>query len=306
MTLRPLFLKIATICLFGAALAANAAEPFRLLTVGNSFADNAVFFLPKLAKAADKDIIIYKANLGGHSLEQHAGYLQAYLQDPTDPKGRPYPALAGKEKVSLPEALKSQKWDAVTIQQYSRKSPDASTYEPFATQLIAEIRKDAPQAKIFVYQTWAYREDSPTFKEGNTQAKMYESLKAAYQTLAQKHGLPIIPVGTAFQNARATEQWTFKFPDPAFDYKNPPANARPDQKGSLNMGWNWIKDKEGKVKFALDANHANEAGRYLAACVFFEVLFGQSVLDNTFVPESLTPEQAAQLRQIAHETVAAQ
>lgn len=300
-------LKLVATCLLGTAILANAAEPFRLLTVGNSFADDATSFFPQIAKAGGKDVVVYRANLGGHSLEQHASYLAAYLKDPADPKGRPYPALAGGEKASLPEVLKSKKWDAVTIQQYSLKSPDATTYEPFATELINEIRQDAPQAKIFVHQTWAYREDSPQFQKGdNTQAKMYENLKAAYETLAQKHGLKIIPVGTAFQNARATAEWKFTFPDPAFDYKNPPANTLPDQKGSLNVGWKWGKDKEGQAKFMLDANHASPAGKYLAACVFYEMLFGESVLDNSFVPPGLTPEQAAQLRRIAHDTVAAQ
>ncbi len=307
MSSRSLLSKLTAVCLLGTAWWADAAEPFRLLTVGNSFADNATFFLPQLAKADGKEVVIYKANLGGHSLEQHASYLKAFLADPADPKGRPYPALAGAtEKASLPEALKSQKWDAVTVQQYSAKSADATTYEPFATELVTEIRKDAPQAKIYVQQTWAYREDSTTYKDGKTQATMYEGLKAAYEALAKRHELTIIPVGTAFQNARSTEGWKFVFPDPAFDYKNPPANAEPEQKGSLNAGWKWSKDKEGQMKFALDANHANKAGQYLAACVWYEVLFGESVLDNTFVPEGVTPEQAADLRKIAHETIAAQ
>lgn len=307
MSSRSLLSKLTAGLLLGSAFLANATEPFRLLTVGNSFADDATSFFPKLAKAGGKDVVIYKANLGGHSLKQHAGYLKAFLADPADPKGRPYPALGeSKEKASLPEALKSQRWDAVTVQQYSLKSPDASTYEPFATELVTEIHKDAPQAKIYVQQTWAYREDSGNYKDGKTQQTMYEGLKAAYETMAKNHELTILPVGTAFQNARATENWKFVYPDPAFDYKNPPADAVPVQKGSLNVGWKWGKDKEGNVKFALDANHANVAGRYLAGCVWYEVLFGESVLDNSFVPEGLTPEQAAELRKIAHDTVAAQ
>lgn len=306
--MKPLFHRswISLLCLVITSTLSFAAEPFRLLTVGNSFADNATRYLPQIAQAAGREIKIYKANLGGHSLEQHASYLALYLKDSTDPKGRPYPALSGKEKSGLPQALTAEKWDAVTIQQYSLKSADASSYEPFAGQLVAEIRKDAPQAKIYVHQTWAYREDSPRFQtEGNSQAAMYEGLRSAYGELAKRYDLTLIPVGDAFQAARQTDGWKFNFPDPAFDYKNPPADQLPNQAGSLNTGWNWSKQKDGSLQFKLDANHANTAGCYLGACVWFEVLFGASVLDNTFVPEGLTPEQAAQLRQIAHDTVAA-
>jgi len=289
--------------LAGSLATSWAAGPLKLLTIGNSFADDATTYLPSLAKAGGKDLVVYRVNLGGHSLEQHAGYLAAYTADPADPKGSPYKSIDRKDQVSLPQALKADKWNFVTIQQVSHKSPDPATYEPYATQLIDEIRKDAPQAKILVHQTWAYREDSPSYKDGKTQQTMYDGLKAAYEKLAHQHALEILPSGTAFQNARQSPDWKFQFPDPNFDYANPKQGAAPDQKGSLNMGWRWAKNKEGELKFTLDANHANVAGKYLAASVWYEVIFGTSVLDNTFVPEGLTPEQAAQLRQLAHDTV---
>jgi hypothetical protein len=53
----------------------------------------------------------------------------------------------------------------------------------------------------------------------------------------------------------------------------------------------------------MDGHHANMAGEYLGACCFYEVLFGQSVVGNTFVPKGLSEEDAKYLQQAAHEAV---
>jgi len=244
----------------------------KLLTIGNSFADNSCACLPDLAKAGGKKLLLFKANLGGHSLAQHAGYVKAFEADPTEPKNHVYkgridPRSGEKKDFSLREALESAPWDIVTIQQVSNQSFKAETFQPFAGELIAYVRKYAPQAEIMVHQTWAYPTD---FLEKNKytidQATMYTQLKAAYQKLADEAGLRIIPVGDAFQAARALPQ---------------PQNL------------NKPGDK-----------HANTAGEYLGGAVFYEVLFHDSVLENSFVPKGLSAEDAQTLRQIAHETVA--
>ena len=99
---RPCAMQVA-LCLLIGSLAApviRAADPAsapgaprtsaKILTVGNSFADNAATFLPDLAKAGGKQLICYRADLPGHSLKQHAGYIEAYEANPGDPKGSPY------------------------------------------------------------------------------------------------------------------------------------------------------------------------------------------------------------------------
>ena len=91
-----------------AGLAQTPGAPrasIKLLTIGNSFADNSVFFLPGFAKASGRQLLVFKANLGGRSLQQHAGYLQAFEADPNDPKGRAYkaqddPRTGGKKDFS--------------------------------------------------------------------------------------------------------------------------------------------------------------------------------------------------------------
>lgn len=311
-----LLLAMVPLLLASRLCAADESKPedqaVKVLTVGNSFADDACALLPALAKAGGKDLVLVRANLGGHSLAQHVGYLQAYEANADDPKGSPYAAPAylatpDRKKTNLKAILASKPWNFVTIQQVSNTSFKEESYEPFAGILIDYIRKNAPTAEILIQQTWAYREDHEMFKDGKlNQQTMYEGLKAAYDKLSQRYGLRIIPSGDAYQAARKLPRWTFTFPDPKFDYANPAPGALPEQKESLNIGWNWGKDKETKQpKLTLDAKHSNLYGRFLISCVWYEVIFNDSVLTNPFVPEGMSPEDAALLRQAAHEVVAA-
>lgn len=284
----------------------NARE-IKVLTIGNSFANDLVALLPQIAESAGKPLLLARANLSGCSLERHALYLNIALTKPGNPKGSPYKNTANysfasdKKSFSLPEALSAQAWDYVTIQQNSGRSFKPETYEPHAGQLVAAIRKYAPSATILVHQTWAYREDHVLFKTtGLTQQQMFDGLVPAYRQLAERYQLPTIPSGTVIQNARKTPRWTYRI-DPDYDFENPTPGKLPNQYGSLNPGYRWgVKD--GKPDFKLDATHLNEAGRYLVACLFFEMLYDTSCLDLAYAPESLAPEDAKQLRQIAHET----
>ena len=284
-----------------ATLSAAERASVKLLTIGNSFADNATNYLPELAKAGGKQLLLYRANLGGCSFERHAACLAAALANPGDPKGRPYKNnpvlnLPGKATVSLPEALAAQPWDIVTIQQWSQLSYKPETFQPFADNLIAAIRKYAPTAKIAVHETWAYREDHPFFnrKDGFTSAKMYQGLRTAYRGFADGKQFPILPVGDAINLARQTPRWTY-VPDSSFDYKAPPLGRLPDQRGSLNVGWKWSVDVSGKRYFALDAIHCNAAGRYLGAAVWYEALFDTADIP-AYTPKEILPEDAANLR----------
>lgn len=293
------------------AVAAESAKVVRLLTIGNSFANDATRHLPGLAEAGGRELEIFRANLGGHSLQQHAGYLLAYEADPTDPKGSPYPNHfvpnpADAPKLSLRQILDLREWDYITIQQVSIQNFVADSFEPHAATLVAYLREHEPQAEILVHQTWAYREDSPLFREGKVdQAGMHARLQANYRALAARYGLRILPVGDAFNAARQTPRWRFRFPDPAFDYTAPTHPNLPDQTGSLNIGWVWRKDAQSpEHTLRLDANHANVAGQYLGAAVFYQGLFGEDVSAVDYVPPGLAPDAAASLRAIAAETVA--
>ena len=284
-------------------------DTLRLLTIGNSFADNALVELRPMARAGGKELIYLRANIGGCSLERHARHLRE--AEAGDPAGRAYkniidPLSSERRDFTLPEALALLPWDVVTIQQVSTGSFRRETFQPHADELITAIRRLAPTAEIVIHQTWAYRDDHALFQKGDgfTPAVMHEQLRANYAWLAAEKGLRLLPSGEAMHLARQTPRWTYT-PDPNFDFANPAPDALPDQRGSLHTGWVWRTDANtGAKRFALDAIHANLAGRYLAAAVWYRALFNADSAPPHYVPEGLDPEDAADLRRHADAALA--
>lgn len=301
-----LFLPLLTLC--APLLLAEQASPstVKLLTVGNSFSANATKHLPGLAKAAGKTLIHTPLVIGGASMQVHLDKAKLHEANPADPKG------LYTNKRGLKEWLAADQWDVVTIQMASIKSHDIANYRPSATELRDYIKKYAPKSEIVVHQTWAYRVDDPRFTkpatkpgEPTTQAAMYQGLTSAYNTIAQElGGLRIIPSGDAFHIADNDPQWRFQ-PDTVFNPKTAKQGELPNQKHSLHVGWQWKKGKDGKTTLAMDGHHANMAGEYLGGCCFFEVLFRQSCVGNTYVPKGLSAEDARYLQETAHKAVAA-
>ncbi|MBI3858613.1 MAG: DUF4886 domain-containing protein, partial [Planctomycetes bacterium] len=180
----------------------------------------------------------------------------------------------------------------------------------FAAQLQQYVKAHAPKAELLLHETWAYRCDDPRFVpktpkvEPSTQEAMYAGLNNAYLAIAKELGLRRLPVGDAFHLADTDPKWGYK-PDSKFDPKSAVAPALPDQTHSLHVGWRWSKSKDGKDVLGMDGHHANAAGEYLGACVWYEVLFKESAVGNAFVPKDLKPEDAEVLQGIAHRAVEA-
>ncbi|MBI5688720.1 MAG: DUF4886 domain-containing protein [Verrucomicrobia bacterium] len=277
---------------------AAPARTLRLFVIGNSFSNNATRFLPDLVRAGGHELVTAKAATGGCSLERHWNALAADLADPADPKGKIY---AGK---SLRENLGTGPWEVITIQQYSLHSSDPSTYQPYARQLVERLKALQPGAEIVLHQTWAYRVDAAKFGQvsggGNagSNREMWELSRAAYRRIAAELGVRLIPTGDAFWRIDSDPMWGYR-PDATFDFKQATAPALPVQTHSLHVGYRW--DKAGKL--GKDANHANVAGEYLGALVWYGFLFGESPEKLAFVPPGLAPDFAAHLRRVAWEVV---
>lgn len=283
----------------------TAGKTVRVLSIGNSFSRNATRFLDDLAQAGGHELVHEAIVVGGASLELHAGKAKAHEQDAADPAG-----LYANRK-SLKQMLQSDRWDVVTIQQASIKSHDVSTYQPYANQLAEFIRQHAPQAQLLIHQTWAYRVDDPRFARNSpppgepaTQAEMYNGLRDAYQQIARQLDTGIIPVGDAFYLADTDGTWGFRV-DSAFDKAAAQPPALPNQAHSLHVGWRWRAEKDSRPQLQYDGHHANTAGEYLGACVWYEVLFGESAVGNSFVPRELNAQYALFLQQTAHRAVTA-
>lgn len=283
------------------APAKTSKKTVRLLTVGNSFSGNATEYLGKIAQAAGNVLVQRSAIIGGGTMAQHWAKVEQNEKDPKDPNG----FYASKR--SLKQELQAEPWDIVTIQQASIVSHDLSTYQPYATQLRDFIKKFAPKAEVVVHQTWPYRRDDPRFTkpapgQPATQQAMYEGLTKSYETIAAELGARIIPSGDAFNLANTDPAWGYQ-PDTKFDFKNAQPPALPDQTHSLNVGWQWKKGADGKTTLTMDGHHASPAGKYLAACVWYEFLFEESAVGNSFVPKEITADDATYLQKTAHTAV---
>jgi hypothetical protein len=110
-------------------------------------------------------------------------------------------------------------------------------------------------------------------------------------------GIAVIPNGDAFWKVDSDPEWSYK-KDPNFDISKAVEPALPDQTHSLNVGYRWSKDK---LRF--DSHHANAAGCYLGALVWYGFLFHESPEKLTFVPEGVPADFAAHLRKVAWEVV---
>ena len=282
---------------------AKEVKTVRLLTVGNSFSRNATHYLGDIVKADGNVLIHCSIYVGGASLQLHIEKAEKHEANPTDKAGL---YETGR---SLKDDLLAEPWNYITIQQASIKSHDVSTYRPYAQQLQDYIKRYSPNATIIMHQTWAYRVDDPRFSrktpkagEPKTQEEMYQGLRSAYQTIADELKINIIPVGDALYLADTDPVWGFK-PDASFDSKKLQYPNLPTQKHSLHMGWQWKKQKD-QWKISMDGHHANVAGEYLGACVFYETLFHETSVGNTFTPKGLDPDYAHFLQEIAHKTVA--
>jgi hypothetical protein len=289
--------------LFCVSSFAGEAKTVKLLTIGNSFSANATHYLGDLAKAGGHALIHEPLVIGGASFQVHAEKAQKHEADPADKAGL-YTSGRG-----LKENLELQKWDYVTIQQASIKSHDFSTYHPYATWLRDYVTEHAPQAKLLIHETWEYRKDDPRFtKPGDlkSQDEMYTGLRAAYDKLAAEFSARIIPTGDAFHIADTDPSWAYQT-DTTFNPKIAKTPELPNQTHSLHVGWRWNKPKTGNGPLALgmDGHHASMAGEYLGACVWYEVLFGESPVGNTFIPKGLDPKDAAYLQETAHRAVQA-
>jgi hypothetical protein len=279
-------------------------------------------YLDDLAKSAGHTLIAGRANLGGCSLQKHWNLVEAHEADAAQSKAYRYRprqvASSGKVSagpsinLSLKELLAAEPWEVVTLQQYSWLSHDPATYQPYARQLVAFVKQHAPTARVWVHQTWAYRADATCFGHQQyrdvggpaNQADQWRLVRQAYADLARECGLPILPSGEAVYAADTHPDWGFK-PDPTFDPEAARPPALPNQTRALHSGWYWRKDPEKPEvnQLVMDGRHLSNAGKYLVGCVWFECLFGESVIENAFVPAGIETEFAAFLRRTAHETV---
>lgn len=175
-----------------------------VLFIGNSYTYfwNLPQLVGEMAEANNEIWITRQSTAGGSNLGQHWN----------------------KERgIKSQQILSSRKWDFVIIQDHSLRAIESKDSLDFYTSLWIE-RVKSTGAQPILYMTWARKYD-PT---------MTDEIASAYEDIAAKHQIPVVPVGRIWAMARS---------------------LRPDIE---------LYDPDG--------SHPSTVGAYLTACAFYSAL----------------------------------
>lgn len=287
----------ASIPLFAAQEKSPAGEPLKVLMIGNSFSISCMSHLPSVARELGKPLDVASLYIGGCPMKRHWRNIEAAASNAAF---RPYrydrdtcgKKVADNESRNIPDALAEAKWDIVTVQQASGDSWNESTYHPWGDRLVEYIRKNAPQAKIVVQETWSYTPwDKRLAKWGMTQDEMYEKLHAAYASFAAKHSLEIIPMGTAVQKWR--KRLPVEYAENSLGGDVVGGKGKPPEK-------RFKRGADGKWIPACDVFHLGDSGEYFQALVWAAALFKDADIGKVAKrPKCTTAREARLMREIA-------
>jgi hypothetical protein len=146
---------------------------------------------------------------------------------------------------ALQEKIRQGNWDFVVLQEQSQMPAYPNQVEmtvyPYAKKLCQLIRQANPKARIVFYMTMARKngdtEYAKNFPAVGTYAGMQKNINTSYLHMAQQNHSLLAPVGIVWQNVRLNKPM---------------------------------------IELYGDDKHPNITGSYLAACVFYALLFKDS------------------------------
>ena len=268
--------------------AERVAAPLKILMIGNSFSVQMVEHLPPVAKDLGLKADVCSLYIGGCPLSKHWKNVCAPTSTPYSVTRSIDGQLQKEFRGNIPDVLKSEKWDVVTLQQASHESWKSASYHPFGDDLVKYVREHAPQAKIVVHETWSYTPWDRRFKDWKIdQNEMYAKLHAAYGDFAKGYGFDVIPTGTAVQLVR----------------QELPVKYAENSLGGDVVGSCSFVQEDGKWTPKGDVFHMGPDGNYLQALVWTAKLFGADVAKCTYKPAEMSEGRAAFLRKMAMKAV---
>ena len=270
-------------------------EVKNILMIGNSFCFYYVEELCGIAKADGYELNVANLYKSGAPLSVHYNSFMNDTKDATlyltnSQKRREWGPHTFKEALDFANERLGGDWDVISLQGNSYYAwlgdleQHTSNSLTYAEKLYDYIRETHPDATLYWHQMWAYevgynQGENKQVKTVEHRTSMYEIRKAASYTIAEKTGVRIMPTGDAWEIAR----------------KNALIGTTLCQRKS-------VKNGEGDYYHDGDIG----GGQYLNACVWYEVLMGESCVGNTWRPTyDLSEEKIAILQAAAHDAVAA-
>ena len=173
--------------------------------------------------------------------------------------------------------LADRQWEHISFQdwfvkKYAGTMEDAyANHEEPTLKYLDYLKTNFPDANIYYYQHWAWQVGHDTVPDVATQEYMFNIIKTTTHSFCEDSGVPLIPCGEAWELARDDSR----------------------------IGDTMCQDD----KLHDSAAHG---GNYINACVFFEVMFGESCIGNTYrASNGPSDEKCLILQQHAHNAVAA-
>ena len=268
-----------------------------ILMIGNSACSYYVQEFCGIASADGYEINL--ANLyksGGQLYKHYYSYLNdtriAKLYLTTSKRRREVASFSFKEALEYANKYLGGDWDVISLQGggmnslLGDKKKDEQENFKYATELYNYIRENHPDVTLYWHQTWAYelgygkdKGEAYQMNDVEHQKNMYQIKKDIAYSVAEQNNVKIGPTGDAWEIAR----------------KNELIGTTLCKRLAINNG-------EGDYYHDGDIG----GGQYLNACVWYEVLLGESCVGNTWRPTyELSEEKIAILQQAAHEAVAA-
>lgn len=170
----------------------------KILSIGNSFSQDAQRYLHGVAEERGIPVKAINLYIGGCPLSLHHRHLLS--------GARAYDLQVNGHSsgfsVSIQEALLSDDFDAVTLQQVSQLAPHYDTYQPYLSVLAEEVRRLCPKATVYMHQVWAYEDASDRLHQAGfaTHAQMLAADKEACARAAADIRADIIPCGKTMEN----------------------------------------------------------------------------------------------------------
>lgn len=167
--------------------------------------------------------------------------------------------------------LSQDTWDYVVLQEQSQLpsfpwlQASADCF-PYAAIICDSMRSANECAIPLFFNTWGRRDGDPQWDSIDTFTEMNQRLHVAYDHMANENSGMLCPVGIGFEHI---------------------AND-----GAAPITFNSL--------YAGDGSHPAIYGSYLAACMFYEMIFETNVQGNTFVPGGISSAEATYLQDVAH------
>ena len=238
----------------------------KVLSIGNSFSEDAQRYLYGIARADGVSIKTVNLYIGGCSLERHyRNMLSGNAVYDFQINGITGTGI----KISIDDALLLDDWDYITVQQQSSRSCDPETFVPYIDSLCERVRLCCPKAKLLLLETWGYKEGSGMLlKEGYEKHEaMFFDIKKAYKKISKRINADgIIYAGDAVL----------------------------------------LANKEGYENIYRDEFHMSRTfGRYMIGLVFYGTLTNNPIENNTFrdFDEPLSDTDIALAKKIASEVI---